>query len=244
MHTDIVEIRAFYQSELGERTRNAIDRALLRIWAPMKNERLLGLGYTRPWLENFEPDTQLTLSFMLAAQGAAKWPLKGPSRTALVFDEELPLMDASIDRILAIHTLEHAENPRETLMECWRILAPNGKLVLIVPNRRGVWARIDTTPFGTGRPFSSNQLRKLLRDTNFTTSKETEALFFPPSRRFLSLQLSNQLERIGLKAWRMFGGCVIIEAQKKLYEGLPVAERQSRRVFVPVLSPQGAARKS
>jgi hypothetical protein len=31
-----------------------------------------------------------------------------------------------------------------------------------------------------------------------------------------------------------------VEAQKRLYQGIPVAQRASRRVFVPVLSPQGA----
>ncbi|TGP34027.1 SAM-dependent methyltransferase, partial [bacterium M00.F.Ca.ET.228.01.1.1] len=30
--------------------------------------------------------------------------------------------------------------------------------------------------------------------------------------------------------------------QKRLYQGVPVAQRASRRVFVPVFSPQGATR--
>ncbi|WP_018690219.1 methyltransferase domain-containing protein [Ahrensia kielensis] len=242
MNADIVEMRAFYHSALGERSNNAIAMALTRIWEPVAKERLVGIGYTRPWLERFENDTQITLAFMLAAHGAAKWPRTGPSRSALVFDEELPLADSSVDRILAVHALEYAESPRETLMEFWRVLAPNGKLILVVPNRRGVWARIDTTPFGNGRPFSSGQLRNLLRETNFTPARETEALFFPPSRRFLALKLSNQFEAVGLRIGRLFGGVIVIEAQKQLYQGLPVAERQSRRVFVPALSPQGATR--
>ena len=243
MHNDIVEMRAFYQSALGQRANHALATALMRIWEPMANERLVGIGYTRPWLERFEPDTQVAMSFMLAAQGAAKWPRQGPSRTALVFDEELPLMDSSIDRILAIHSLEPAENPRETLMEFWRVLAPNGRLLIVVPNRRGVWARVEATPFGTGRPFSRGQLLKLLRETNFTASAETEALFFPPSRRFLAVKMSSKIESFGLNFWPMFGGAIVIEAQKRMYQGLPVAERQSRRVFVPVLAPQGLNRK-
>ncbi|RVA75778.1 SAM-dependent methyltransferase, partial [Mesorhizobium sp. M7A.F.Ca.CA.001.08.2.1] len=34
----------------------------------------------------------------------------------------------------------------------------------------------------------------------------------------------------------------VVEAQKRLYQGVPVAQRASRRVFVPVLSPHGATR--
>ncbi|QKV20134.1 class I SAM-dependent methyltransferase [Oricola thermophila] len=241
MYMDIVEIRGFYHSLLGKMATRSIGMGLTRIWQPMPNERLLGLGYARPWLERFEPDTERTLSFMLAAQGAVKWPRTGPSRSALVFDEELPLPDAAIDRILMVHALEHAENPRETLMEAWRVLAPNGRLVLVVPNRRGLWARFEHTPFGTGRPFSRGQITKLLRDANFTPGPMTEALAFPPVRSPSLLRIAYHTERIGLRMWPVFSGVLIIEAQKRLFQGLPVAERQSRRVFVPVLAPQGAA---
>ena len=241
---DIVEIRSFYHGLLGKMATRSIGMGLSRIWQPMPNERLLGLGYARPWLERFEPDTERTLSFMLAAQGAIKYPRSGASRSALVFDEELPLTDSAIDRILMVHALEHAENPRETLMEAWRVLAPNGRLVLVVPNRRGVWARFEHTPFGTGRPFSKGQIFKLLRDANFTPGPMTEALAFPPVKSPSLLRVAFQLERTGLRFWPLFSGVLIIEAQKRMFQGLPVAERQSRRVFVPVLAPQGAARGS
>ncbi len=61
---------------------------------------------------------------MPAGQGAVNWPVPGLSAAALVFDEELPLPDAAIDRVLMVHSLEFAESPRETLKELWRVLAP------------------------------------------------------------------------------------------------------------------------
>jgi SAM-dependent methyltransferase len=179
---------------------------------------------------------------MPATQGAVKWPEDGPSSTALVFDEELPLVDSSIDRILLVHALEHAENPRETLKEIWRVLAPAGRVVIVAPNRRGIWARFEHTPFGTGRPFSRSQLNELLRDANFTPAAFGEALLFPPSKRRWMLRFHGMLERAGQRFWPIFSGVIVVEAQKRLYQGLPVAQRASRRVFVPVLSPQGAAR--
>jgi alpha-ketoglutarate-dependent 2,4-dichlorophenoxyacetate dioxygenase len=45
---------------------------------------------------------------------------------------------------------------------------PEGRLLLIVPNRRGIWARLDSTPFGHGRPYSRGQLERLLGDALFT----------------------------------------------------------------------------
>jgi len=176
---------------------------------------------------------------MPAQQGAVNWPVSELSNTALVFDEELPLPDSSIDRVLMVHSLEFAENPRETLKELWRVLAPGGRLVIVVPNRRGVWARMEHTPFGSGRPYSRGQLTSLLRETNFTPGASAEALFFPPSKIGTVLRLRQVFERLGRRFWPLFSGVLVIEAQKRLYQGLPVAARASRRVFVPVLAPQG-----
>ncbi|MCJ8520264.1 SAM-dependent methyltransferase [Pseudorhizobium tarimense] len=239
MHTDIVDLREFYHSPLGQFAERSITLALSSLWARLPEERLVGLGYSVPYLDRFRGDTERTFAFMPAGQGAVNWPVGQRSTTALVFDEELPLPDSSIDRILMVHSLEFAENPRETLKELWRVLAPGGRLVMVVPNRRGVWARMEHTPFGSGRPYSRGQLTSLLRETNFTPSASAEALFFPPSRIRTLLRLRNVLERMGRRFWPVFSGVIIVEAQKRLYQGLPVAARASRRVFVPVLAPQG-----
>ena len=39
--------------------------------------------------------------------------------------------------------------------------------MIIVPNRRGVWARSDISPFGHGRPYSRPQLSRLLQQAEF-----------------------------------------------------------------------------
>ncbi|MEM9104648.1 MAG: class I SAM-dependent methyltransferase [Pseudomonadota bacterium] len=244
MYSDIVDLRQFYHSRLGRLAQDAIEKALSSIWVELPGERLLGLGYATPYLDRFRADAERTFAFMPAGQGAVNWPTLEASATALVFDEELPLADASVDRILMVHSLEYAENPRETLREAWRVLAPGGRLVIVVPNRRGVWARLEHTPFGSGTPYSRNQITGLLRDASFTPGAFAEALFFPPYRHKTIHNLARTWERLGRRYWPFFSGLVLVEAQKRLYQGLPVAERASRRVFVPVLAPQGASRAS
>jgi Methylase involved in ubiquinone/menaquinone biosynthesis len=239
MHVDIIDLRQFYQSPLGRVAEHSITMALASLWARMPEERLVGLGYTIPYLDRFRVDTERTFSFMPAGQGAVNWPLGEASATALVFDEELPLPDSSVDRVLMVHSLEFAENPPETLKEIWRVLAPGGRLVIVVPNRRGVWAQMEHTPFGSGRPYSRGQLTTLLRETNFTPAATAEALFFPPSKVRAVLKLRGGFERLGRTFWPLFSGVIVVEAQKRLYQGLPVAVRASRRVFAPVLAPQG-----
>ena len=134
MNSDIVDLRSFYSSLIGRLAERAIAMALSPIWADLPNERLVGLGYALPWLDRFGGDAERVFAFMPGTQGAVSWPPGGPSATAMVFDEELPLPDSAIDRILLVHLLEHSENPRETLKEAWRVLAPGGRVVMTMIN--------------------------------------------------------------------------------------------------------------
>jgi SAM-dependent methyltransferase len=244
MLSDIVDLRAFYACPLGRLAERSIAMALASIWSRIANERLVGLGYALPWLDRFGADAERVFAFMPAAQGAVNWPPNGPSATALVFEEELPLADSAVDRVLMVHALEHSENPQETLAEIWRVLAPGGRLVIVVPNRRGVWARFEHTPFGTGRPYSRSQLVSALREANFTPGAWADALHFPPSSERWALKAHNLMERAGRRFWPLFCGVLIVEAEKRLYQGLPAGARAKRRVLVPVLAPQGATRSA
>jgi len=117
---------------------------------------------------------------MPAPQGVVRWPSTRPALAALVEEDELPLTDSAVDRVLLVHALEMSADPFELLREAWRVLAAGGRLLAVVPNRRGLWARMDTTPFGQGRPYSRTQITQLLRDTWFTPTGWGEALYVPP----------------------------------------------------------------
>jgi SAM-dependent methyltransferase len=242
MNADILDLREFYDSRLGHAAERAITAALAPLWRPIRDERLVGIGYAVPFLERFASDCERAIALMPAAQGAVPWPVGGASQTALVNIEELPLGDASVDRVLVVHALEFAESPTEFLAEIWRVLAPGGRVVVVAPNRRGVWTRFEHTPFGSGRPWSRGQLARLLRDALFTPAAAAEALHFPPFRRRSMLGLASGLERFGRRAWPLFAGVVIVEATKQVYRGIPVASvrRERRRLVRPVLVPQGA----
>lgn len=242
MNADIVDLRDFYDSRLGAAAARSVALALAPVWKPIPQERLIGIGYTVPYLDRLGADADRALAFMPATQGAVGWPIGRPSLAALVHPAELPLGDASIDRILMVHALEFAENPAEMLGEVWRVLAPGGKLVVVLPNRRGVWARFEHTPFGSGRPWSKGQAMRLLRESMFTPTGFSDALHFPPFRRGGLLRLSSPLERAGRRLWPVFCGALIVEATKLVYRGIPVAanKRQRVRAMRPVLVPQGA----
>ena len=141
---------------------------------------MLGIGYATPYLGLFREEAERCLAFMPAGQGVVKWPTARPALSALVDENELPLPDSAVDRILLVHALEMTHDPAALLREVWRVLASGGRLLAVVPNRRGVWARMDTTPFGHGRPYSRSQINQLLRETWFTPTGWSEALYVPP----------------------------------------------------------------
>lgn len=244
MHMDIVDLRQFYATPVGVNAQRSISQAIAAVWRPISDERLVGLGYATPYLDKFKADSERAIAFMPARQGAVHWPFGEPCSTSLVFDEDLPLPDSSVDRLLMVHALEHCENAGETLTEIWRVLSPGGRLVIVVPNRRGVWARVEHTPFGSGRPYTGGQLSKLLREHMFTPTAWSDALHFPPSQNRFALKFTNAFERLGRRFTPAFSGVVVVEATKQVYQGLPVRQRQSRRVFIPVLAPQNATKNA
>ena len=245
MSVDVTDLRAFYRSPLGQVARRLVSGAISRFWEP-QGLRVLGLGYATPYLSAVREPSERTLAFMPAAQGVVNWPVTGLSASALVDPVMMPLPDASIDRVLAVHALEAVESPAELLHEVWRILAPGGRLIVVTPNRRGLWARIDTTPFGQGRPYSRSQITHLLRETWFTPAGWGEALYVPPIARNWFLRSAVAWERTGATLSAPFAGVHIVEATKQVYRAIP-ARREKRRLvpaLEPVLAPQpgGAAR--
>ena len=241
---DILTFRSFYQTVLGEKVFSTITNKLALKNCDVAGERVLGLGYVTPYLEQLKDRAERCFAFMPAHQGACVWPSADKVATALVFEEDLPLSDSAVDRIILIHSLEFAENAREMLSEMWRVLAPNGRIIIVVPNRRGLWARNDHTPFGSGQPYSRQQLLQLLHETNFSVVKIGEALYFSPSGGALARGFSAVYEPLARSFFPYFGGIIVCEAQKRLFQGLMVHRRQSRRVNVPALSPQITNRKS
>ena len=238
--TDILDLRQFYATSLGGVAERSIAQSLSAIWSPMHRERLVGLGYATPYLDRLRADTERCMALMPAAQGAVQWPHGEPNASALVFEEDLPLPDSAIDRVLMVHALEHCENAREALSEIWRILSPGGKVVIVVPNRRGVWARMEHTPFGSGKPYSGGQLTRLLRETSFTPTAWGDCLHFPPGRSRMITRAAGLMDRLGRRYLPVFAGVIVVEATKHLVQGIPLRRKRSRRVFTPVLAPQGA----
>lgn len=241
MTIDIVELAAFYEAPLGRIARHLLTARLRSRWPTTAGARVLGLGYAAPYLRAVTEEAERAFAMMPAAFGISAWPTEGPVRAALVSEDCLPLPDASVDRILVVHGFEHVDSPQKVMRELWRVLAPGGRLLAVVPNRSGLWARAETTPFGSGRPYSRRQVDRLLDANLFTALAWDEALFVPPwPRRFL-LGSARAWERLGSRFCPAFGGVILVEAEKRMFQGVPAKGRPAR---APLLVPATVARRA
>jgi SAM-dependent methyltransferase len=240
MWHDVVDLRDFYETQLGAMARRMIRRGVRSMWPDVKGQRVLGLGYATPYLRQFLSEAERTLAFMPASKGVLHWPSEGRGLTALIDEAELPLPDLSVDRVLLVHGLESSEYQRDMLREAWRVLTGQGRLLIVAPNRGGIWARLERTPLGWGQPYSAAQLSRLLRDNMFTPTRSRRALYIPPLRTRALLRSAPAWERIGSRWFPTFGGVVLVEAGKQLYASNLQAERKRFRRPIVVSFPRPA----
>lgn len=236
MTSDVQRLIHYYRSPLGRISRTLVREQVMGLADDVRGKRILGLGFATPYLRFALEPAERVLAFMPARQGASAWPREGPSRTVLCDPLEMPLTDAAIDLTIAVHALEHVADAEELMRELWRVTAPNGHLIIVVPRRRGIWAQRDNTPFGQGNPYSGGQLEKLLRDHSFVPVAWRDALFLPPFQSGLVLKSTRFFERFGRFFGPAMSGVICVMARKEAFPAVPRRKREERYVRLPGLS--------
>lgn len=234
MRPDVLSMYRFYQSPVGVSVSQLIHQCISPMWkAPTTN--LYGLGYALPYLDlslgvensvEGVSSAHSCFALMPAAQGVCHWPSMKNSATALVDDYHLPVADSAIERLLLVHALEHADRPAHLFREIWRVLAPGGQVIAVVPNRRRTWSALDTTPFGHGRPYSRSQLATLMQDQMLPLEKWDTALMVPPLKVPGASRMMKVMERSLHSVGKNMGGALIVSAKKQVYGAL--SESQGR----------------
>jgi SAM-dependent methyltransferase len=222
MWTEISKLQDFYATSTGAVARRLIRQKLRAMWPNINGMSLLGFGYTTPYLRVFQGESERVVALMPAQQGAMAWPPEAPRLVGLCDETLFPLPDRSVDRVLLVHAIESSEALRRMLREVWRVLDDGGRLIVVAPSRRGIWARFERTPFGHGRPFTVDQINSVLRDAMFEPVCTEAALFVPPVRSRIILSAAPAWERMGNRLFGLLAGVTLTEATKQVYAGTPV----------------------
>ncbi|WP_179378801.1 class I SAM-dependent methyltransferase [Jannaschia marina] len=248
MHLDVLDLRQFYyRTRLGRAAQKAVRDRLVALWPEAKGQTVAGFGFAVPLLRPYLPQARRVIGLMPGPQGVMRWPAGQANVSTLVEETLWPLETGAVDKLVLLHGLETSENPTAVLEECCRVLGPGGRAVFIVPNRSGLWARRDRTPFGFGRPYSLGQLEAQVKRAGLIPERHAAALFAPPSENKFWLRVGNWVERLGQRLSRSGGGGVILlEVSKQVparpRTGLASRVREPLRVLEGVPEPVAAGR--
>jgi SAM-dependent methyltransferase len=247
MHLDVIDLRQFYyRTRLGRIAQKAIRDRMLGLWPEAKGQTVLGFGFAVPLLRPYLADARRVIGLMPAEQGVMPWPAGLDNVSVLCREGLWPVETGHADKLVCLHGLETSEHPAAVLQECARVLGPGGRALFIVPNRAGIWARRDKTPFGFGRPSTLSQLEAQLKRHDFIPERHATALFAPPSERRFWTRSADLMERCdSALPGQRGGGVILVEALKRVYAplGPGLAERVKRplRVLEGAPQPAGAA---
>lgn len=233
------DLQEFYTTAQGRFVHKVLSERILDIW-PLEEQKdtdFAGFGHTFPYLDlyaptpeninaapegksegaRFDPKAPRTFALVSRQSGMYYWPQGQDNRTVLCRRGEWPFRKESIDRILVIHDGEYASGLQGFLHEAYRVLKPNGRLLMVMPNRKGAWARSDRNPFGHGAPYSLSQLRDVLRDCHFVNEGAYGALLTPPLRSKTLLRIFSAVLEPCARYCPAMAGVQLVEASKRVY---------------------------
>lgn len=95
----------------------------------------VGCGHSAAFLNAVAPQIQQGIGVDFKVEAATA---KNVQTLQLKLFDELPFADDSFDVVTLLAVLEHLENEQRILAEIYRVLRPNGKVVLTVPS---VWSQ-------------------------------------------------------------------------------------------------------
>ena len=217
MYGSVQDLKSFYNGKIGRVVSRILQARIQEFWRDTRNMRVAGFGYATPYLRRFVEGAERVVACMQAEQGAHAWPSDQKNLVCLFNSHEIPLENSALDRAVLVHALEFSEAPQELLKEIWRIMKPGGKVLIVVPNRSGFWARADWSPFGQGTPYSKSQIMALLSENNFVHEQTRAALFLLPMKLSALFRSAPILERVGSVCFPFAAGVHMIEVSKQLY---------------------------
>ncbi len=142
--------------------------------------------------------------------------------------DAIPIASDSVDLVVLTHTFEQAQNPHEILREAYRILIPEGQILITGLNPYslwGIWYGIKRL-FGQfspeGKMLSCNRIKDWLQLLNFQIIESKMFHFRPPLKRQNLFDKLGFVEKMGHHCWPFWAGAYTLQAVKRVIPLTPI----------------------
>ena len=216
MYLDFLNYQNFYNSSIGNLLAHHIEFKLKKYCFLYENQNIGCFGYPLPYLD-FLKNKNFSVSYCYSMRMGVSHENTLKTNKILIDEDRIPFQDSIFDHIFLIHYLENTYNMKLSLREIWRTLAPEGKLYLIIPNKKSSWYLSDQSPFSSGSGFSKKQIVDLLNDSFFEIQLIDRLVYFPNKNFFFIKKYKNLIEKFGSFIFKYFNGVYLCIVKKKIY---------------------------
>ena len=157
----------------------------------------------------------------------------------------LPIQSETMDIVLLIHALEKSAHPKAILQEAYRVLKPNGKIVVIGFNRWSLWrlfhmfSKKQVFP-PVFRFYGMDKIKRILHRLSCDIHLQQTFCFRLPFKKVLTATRWVFLESLGQFIFPSFGAAYFLMATKKVVGVTPLRSetwRKKMRVSANMVEP-------
>jgi len=151
----------------------------------------------------------------------------------------LPIASDSVDLVILMHHLSDTSEPHAILREAFRVLIPEGKLVIIDFNPKSLWGLrhffqswLEHVPF-KGHFYTAKRIDDWMRLLGFDQSQLHRVGYLPPIQKPAIVRHLSWLEK-GMRNWLpLFGALNLMVYSKNISPLTPVRHRWVTRKLLP-----------
>lgn len=139
----------------------------------------------------------------------------------------MPFLSETMDVVLLPHVLELVHRPAHLLAECYRVLSPEGCLIILGFNPSSLWGLRRYLGAKKTLPWRAHfklktYVRHLLQAQNFAIEHTSTMLFQPPLKNARWMKKLFPMEAAGRIFWSDWGAIYLIIAHKQVLSPIPL----------------------
>jgi SAM-dependent methyltransferase len=188
--------------------------------------------------------------FLAQSRIPSRWTLDYDPPAEVIADAHyLPFGESSIDLIVMPHALEFTDDPHQMLREAYRVIRPEGQIVIAGFNpfslfgAKRYFGRAQTPPWN-GNFIALYRVKDWLTLLGFDVVGGRLDLYAPPFTREKWLERSHFFESAGDRWWPIAGGVYYLRATKRVHAMRVLMPSWQRRERRKALVPAARARES